>query len=127
MAYDVRVGKTGAEAEVDGYDNEALREETKRQLEIARAQRELARRIREKVYERLESAYHALASDRERERVANNREAWNLYVETERREIRLRQEGHLAKLLGFPLPGESEEELERLTEEDRLMALEGLV
>ena len=39
----------------------------------------------------------------------------------------MRKEGHLAKLLGSPLPDESAEELKRLAEDDRLKALEGLV
>jgi hypothetical protein len=45
----------------------------------------------------------------------------------ERRELQMRREGHLAKMLGAALPDESPEELERLAEEDRLRAQEGLV
>jgi hypothetical protein len=56
-----------------------------------------------------------------------NEEAWGRYMQAERRELQLRREGHLAKLLGRPLPGESLEELERLAQEDRLRAEEGLV
>jgi hypothetical protein len=58
---------------------------------------------------------------------AHNEEAWRLYMEAERRELRMRQEGHLAKLLGRALPDESPEELERMAEDDRLRAEEGLV
>jgi hypothetical protein len=39
----------------------------------------------------------------------------------------LRQEGHLAKILGAPLPDESPQELKRLAEDDRRRAQEGLV
>jgi hypothetical protein len=54
-------------------------------------------------------------------------EAWERFLEVELRELEMRKEGHLAKLLGDPLPGESPEELERLAEDDRLRALKGLV
>jgi hypothetical protein len=57
----------------------------------------------------------------------HHEEAWALYLEAERRELEMRKEGHLAKLLGDPLPEESPEELKRLAEDDRLKALEGLV
>ena len=53
----------------------------------------------------------------------HHEEAWAHYLEAERRELEMRKEGHLAKLLGDPLP----EELKRLAEDDRLKALEGLV
>ena len=58
---------------------------------------------------------------------ARNEEAWRLYLAAERRELRMRQEGHIAKLLGRALPDESPEELKQLAEEDRLRANEGLV
>lgn len=97
---------------MDGYDPEALREETRRQLERARVQRDYVRRLHE---------------NRDYQLEASNREAWRRYIEAERREIGLRRNGHLRKLLGDPLPGESAEELQRLAEEDRLGAIEGLV
>ena len=58
---------------------------------------------------------------------AHNEEAWESYMAAERREIQMRREGHLARILGPALPGESPEELKRLAEEDRLRAEEGLV
>ena len=58
---------------------------------------------------------------------ASHQEAWERYIEAERRELAMRREGHLAKLLDGPLPGESPEELERMAEEDRLRAEQGLV
>jgi hypothetical protein len=54
-------------------------------------------------------------------------ETWERFMEAERRELRMRREGHLAKILGPPLPEESPEELERLADEDQLRAEEGLV
>jgi hypothetical protein len=56
-----------------------------------------------------------------------NEEAWERYLEAEKRELELRQEGHLAKILDGPLPDEAPEELTRLAEVDRRKALEGLV
>jgi hypothetical protein len=54
-------------------------------------------------------------------------EAWELYLQAERRDLKMRQEGRLARMLGAPLAGESPEDLKRLAEGDRLKALEGLV
>lgn len=48
-------------------------------------------------------------------------------MEAERREVEMRKEGHLAKILGGPLPGESQQELVRLAEQDQLRAEERLV
>ena len=54
-------------------------------------------------------------------------EVWERYLEAEKHALEMRKEGHLAKLLNGPLPDESPEELERLTQEDRRRAQEGLV
>lgn len=53
--------------------------------------------------------------------------AWERFMEAERREIELRKRGQLGKLLGEPLPGEPPAALERLAEEDRRQAQDGLV
>ena len=37
----------------------------------------------------------------------HHEEAWELYLEAERRELEMRKEGHLGKILGGPLPDES--------------------
>ena len=58
---------------------------------------------------------------------AHNEEAWQRYIEAERREVQMRREGHLARILAPAMPGESPEELRRLAEEDRLRAEEALV
>jgi hypothetical protein len=60
-------------------------------------------------------------------REARNEEAWALYTEAERRELQMRREGHLARMLGRALPDESPEELKKMAEEDRLRAEEGLM
>jgi hypothetical protein len=54
-------------------------------------------------------------------------EAWERYMEAERKELRMRKDGHLAKMLGLALPDETPGQIARLAEEDRLRALEGLV
>src|SRR4029453_3436098 len=54
--------------------------------------------------------------DHEPKRVGlHHEEAWELHLQAELRELEIRKEGHLAKLLGGPLP----EELKRLAEDDR--------
>jgi hypothetical protein len=45
----------------------------------------------------------------------------------ERKRLRERREGKLRRALGRPLPGESVEQLERICEQDRRMAEQGLV
>ena len=54
-------------------------------------------------------------------------ELWVQYMEVERRELEQRRSGQMGRALGLALPGESQEELERIAEEDRLKAEEGLV
>lgn len=54
-------------------------------------------------------------------------EAWERYMLAERKDLRDRRAGLLARLLGAPLPEESLADLARLAEEDRLRAEAGLV
>jgi hypothetical protein len=65
--------------------------------------------------------------EREHEKVQARAAAWELFMETERRELRLRQGGQLGRLLGEPQPGEPPAALERLADEDRRQAQDGLV
>lgn len=58
---------------------------------------------------------------------ADHEQAWARFMEAERHELENRRNGHLRKLLGGPLPGESPEELDRLASEDEARAEEGLV
>jgi hypothetical protein len=48
-------------------------------------------------------------------------------MQAELRELELRKEGQLARLLGEPLPGEAPAALQRLATEDQKQAEEGLV
>ncbi len=56
-----------------------------------------------------------------------DKEAWERYIQAERRALELRRNGHLRKVLDTPPAGESTEELERLGSEDEARAEEGLV
>ena len=66
-------------------------------------------------------------SQREERNRAQRAAAWELFMEAEQRELELRKNGQLARLLGEPLPEESPAALERLTCADRSQAEEGLV
>jgi len=54
-------------------------------------------------------------------------ELWEKYMEVEHREVEQRRSGQLGRALGRALPGESQEELEKIAEEDQRKAEEGLV
>ena len=79
-------------------------------LEVSR-QKELARKREES----------------KRRKQAEEEQAWVDFVESERREIKLRQNGQLARLLGRPLPGELPATLQKLAAHDQLQAERGLV
>jgi hypothetical protein len=73
-----------------------------------------------------------LAQRRARERAEERRRvqdaiAWEQFMQEELRELELRKDGQLARLLGEPLPGEPPAALERLALEDQRQAEEGLV
>lgn len=52
---------------------------------------------------------------------------WERYMEIERKELEDRKNGELERALGQALPGESQEEIQRLAREDREKAEAGLV
>ncbi|HEX5701320.1 MAG TPA: hypothetical protein VFX77_11775 [Rubrobacter sp.] len=54
-------------------------------------------------------------------------ELWEQYMEVEHRELEQRRNGQLGRALGRALPGESQDELERIAEEDQRRAERGLV
>jgi len=54
-------------------------------------------------------------------------EFWEQYMEVERKELEQRRNGHLGRALGRALPDESQEELDKMAEEDQRKAEEGLV
>ena len=56
-----------------------------------------------------------------------HQELWEQYMEVERRELEQRRSGQLCRALGRALPGESQDELQRIAEEDQRKAEEGLV
>ena len=53
--------------------------------------------------------------------------SWERFLWTERRMLQARKNGHLAKALAWRLPGESQEEFDRITLEDRRRAEKELV
>jgi hypothetical protein len=53
--------------------------------------------------------------------------AWKHFVQTEQRQLQLRKDGQLARLLGEPQPGELPAILQKLAAEDRRQAERGLV
>jgi hypothetical protein len=93
-------------------------------------------RARQRARARLAAAWIAAF---EQENLAHKREqvekrkqveqtaVWDQFTQTERRELELRKDGQLAKLLGEPLPGELPATLQRLASEDQSQAERGLV
>ena len=100
-----------------GRQLERLRDGPYREQSTERWQEDMPReRFRERARERSEQ-----------KKRAQQAAAWERFVRTERRELELRKEGQLAKLLGKPLPGEPPAALERLASEDRRQAREGQI
>jgi hypothetical protein len=56
-----------------------------------------------------------------------HQELWEQYMEVERRELEQRRTGQLGRALGLALPGELQEELLRIAEEDQRKAERRLV
>jgi hypothetical protein len=82
--------------------------------------------------ERAERWQEDLVRERKRQRAEEKSRveqaaAWKRFMQAELRELGLRKDGQLAKLLGEPLPGEPAAALERLASEDQRQAEEGLV
>ena len=101
--------------------------------ESGNAARELAR---ERSRARFAAAWVAAARQEElarkreqtrKRKLADEAAAWERFVRTERRQLQLRKEGQLARLLGEPQPGELPALLHKLAAEDRRQAERGLV
>jgi hypothetical protein len=58
---------------------------------------------------------------------ARQEAAWAMFMQAELRELELRKDGQLARLLGEPLPGEQPAAVLQLASEDRRQAEEGVV
>ncbi len=141
MAIDVLARQAGARAQRTGEAFEealkaVLQTEAGRQLNelrdgphrdegAQRWQEDLARnRGQERNRARQEGRRRrARQEERSRDRLA----AWESFVQQELRELELRKDGQLARLLGEPLAGELPEALRRLASEDQRQAEEGLV
>ena len=106
----------------------------KRREELARGrERERAReRGRVRLAEAWVSAVRQKELARKREqtrkrKAADEVAAWKHFVQTEQRQLQLRKDGQLARLLGEPQPGEIPAILQKLAAEDRRQAERGLV
>ena len=106
------VTETGA-----GRQLEELREGPHRDERAQRWQKDLA-------VNRDEDRRQAQREERSR---AQRAAAWESFIQAEQRELELRKDGQLAKMLGEPLLEESPAALERLACADQGQAKEGLV
>ena len=82
---------------------------------------------RERAEERRQEKLQERRRLREEERSRARKATWESFMRRERRELELRKEGQLARLLGEALAGESPAALGRLAREDQRQAEEGLV
>jgi hypothetical protein len=99
----------------DGVHRDERADEWQPSLQLERAE--------ERRQEQLQERRRLKAEERIRARKA----AWESFMSRERRELELRKEGQLARLLGEALAGESPAALGRLAREDQRQAEEGLV
>lgn len=104
------------------------------QKELARGRRR--ERARERGWARFAAAWISavkwenLARKRERDETRKQAErsaAWEQFTQEERRQLELRKEGQLGRLLGKPLPGEQPATLQRLADDDQRQAEAGMV
>jgi hypothetical protein len=83
--------------------------------------------LRERAEERRQEKLEERRRLSKEERIRARKAAWESFMRKERRELELRKEGQLARLLGEALAGESPAALGRLALEDQRQAEEGLV
>ena len=101
-----------------------LTEGSQRDQSALQWQRDLPRkRAKERRQTRQEERRLARQQERSQARLV----AWKEFMQAERRELELRRNGQLARMLGEPLPGEPPSMVVRLASEDRRQAEEGLV
>lgn len=111
-----------------GHQLGELRDGSHRKESAQRWQEDLRRerrRGRDEEHSRVEQEERSRARQREHSRT--QLAAWKSFMQTELRELELRKNGQLARLLGDPLPEEPPEALERLAFADQRQAEEGLV
>ena len=107
-----------------GHQLGELREGPHRDESAQQWQEDLPRtRAKERRKTRREERRRAHEEESSRARLA----AWKEFMQEERRELELRQDGQLARMLGEPLAGEPPAEVLRLASEDQRQAEEGLV
>ena len=140
MATEVLARQAGARAKQTGKSLEAalravLQTEAGRRLgrlrngihRDERAEQWQPSLARERAEERRQAQLEERRRLQEEERSRARKAAWESFMRKERRELKLRKEGQLARLLGEALAGESPAALQRLAREDERQAEEGLV
>ena len=107
-----------------GHQLGELREGAHREESAQQWQEDLPRkRAEERRRARREERSRVQQEQRSQARLA----AWKEFMQEERRELELRKNGQLAKMLGEPLPGEPPALAVQLASEDRKQSEEGLV
>ncbi len=129
MPHEVLVRQAGAHAKRAG---EPLEDALRAVLEtVAGRQRQLGELRDGPQRDKLAALWQEdLALQRQKVREEKRRrrtKIWEQFVQAELRELKLRKEGQLARLLGKLLPGEPPAMLQRLSSEDQRQAEEGLV
>jgi hypothetical protein len=109
---------------VAGRQLEELRDGPHGEESPQRWQEDLAR---ERAQERARVRAEKRSRARQEEQIRVRHAAWESFMRAERRELDLRREGQLARLLGEPLPEEPPAALARLTSADQRQAEKGLV
>ena len=107
----------------DGPHRDERADEWQEGMAQERAEERRRAREEERIRARREERRQVQKEERSRARFA----AWKVFMQAELRELELRKDGQLARLLGEPLPGEPPAALQRLASEDRRQAEEGLV
>lgn len=129
-----RTGETFEEALKAVLETEAgrqlgeLRDGSHRDESARRWQGDLRReRVRERDEEHDRAQQEGRSRVRQEEQHRAKLAAWKSFIQAEQRELELRKDGQLARLLGDPLPEEPPEALEKLAFADQRQAEKGLV
>lgn len=107
----------------DGPHRDERAQQWQENLPRERAKERGQARQEERAWEREQEREQKRAEERNRARL----DAWERFMQAERRELRSRKAGRLAELLGEALPGEAPAAMRRLAAEDQRQAEEGLV
>lgn len=111
-----------------GHQLGELRDGLHRNESAQRWQENLAQeRMRERDEERSRAQQEQRSRARQKDQSRTQLAAWRSFMQAELRELELRKDGQLARLLGDPLPEEPPAALKRLASADQRQAEAGLV